>query len=332
VKNWLRFLATGSISVFALWLALRQVAFVDVAESLVHAHPFPLVCALAALAVTMWSKAERWRWLLDTTGQLPRRPLILSLFIGYLGNVVLPARLGEAMRAYSVGQIADVYVPAALSTIIVEKILDIGTLLAFLWGLGLLIPLPPWAVRASFLGGVIFLPLMVIMVAIALVGDWLLMRLSSMRQRLPARLRGRPWWRWLVRFMHGFRSLRSRRAAGMVLWWSLVVWVSGGAINLFVLMAFGIQPLLPATVLTLVTTNLGMALPSVPGYIGVHHYLSMLAISAFPVPKGLAFGYAVVVHAFVFGSFAVGGFLALALTGLDWQELRVRASQGSSLN
>ena len=325
VKGCRRFLGAMAISVLALWLILRQVEFADFTKTLAHVNLLPMLGALAALILTMWSKAERWRWLLDSNGRVPRRSLILSLFIGYLGNTVLPARLGEAVRAYSVGQLADVDVPAALSSIIVEKFLDISTLLALLLGLGLFMPLPPWAARTSLLGGLIFLVLVAAMAAILLAGDWLLACISRTQQRVPARLKDGPWWQWSATFVGGFRTLRSRRTASMVLFWSPVVWVLGGVVNLFVLMAFDVQPLVPAALLTLVITNLGMALPSAPGYIGVHHFLSMLALSTFGVPNSVAFGYAVVVHALVFGTFALGGFLAIVVIGLDWRALQVRA-------
>ena len=87
--------------------------------------------------------------------------------------------------------------------------------------------------------------------------------------------------------------------------------------NALILCAFGIEPWLPAAILTLVATNLGMALPSAPGYLGVYHFLSMLALSAFNIESSTAFSYAVVAHLLVFGSFAVSGAVALVLDGTN---------------
>jgi len=132
-RHWVRPVLVTLISGVALWLALRQVVLSDVVAALVHAQLRFLLLALIFLLTTMWIKAERWCWLLDTTANLTRPPLIQALFIGYLGNVVLPARLGELVRAYAAGKLVKVPVVVVLSSIVIEKVLDIGTLLAFLW-------------------------------------------------------------------------------------------------------------------------------------------------------------------------------------------------------
>ena len=323
--GWTHRIVLGGITIGALCLALRQVSFDDASAALSQANPLPLLGALAMLAITMWAKTERWRWLLNSEGSLRRRPLLLSLLIGYLGNTILPARLGEAVRAYSLSQMTATEVPTALSTILVEKVLDIGTLLAFLLGLVLVVPSVPWAAQASLLGGAIFLGLTIAVVVLTLKGEWLVVRLARIRERAPAKLKAGTWWQWPGAFLQGFRTLRSRHTASMAMFWSLIVWLSGGAINLLVLKAFGIEPLLPAAILTLVVTNFGAIVPSAPSYIGVYHYLSVFALSAFAIPAGVAFGYAVVIHALVFGSFAIGGATALVVAGLDWRTLRLKA-------
>jgi len=320
-----RSLVLLAISAGALWLSLRQVAWADVAEALARVSPWSLLMALLCLAVAMWAKVERWRWLLDPNRHLSRLSLALALLIGYLGNVILPARLGELVRAYVASELAGVDTATGLSSIVLEKMLDIGYLLLILLVLLLTVPLAPWAQSAGRVGGAVFLGMIVFVADATLFGKQALALLSQVQNASPRWLAQGPWWEWVRSFVIGLAVLRSPARAAHVVLWTAVTWISGMAVNLFVLSAFGIGPLLPASALTLVTTNLGMALPSVPGYIGVHHYLSMLALMPFAIDRGLAFSYALVIHALIFGSFALAGLIALWWAGLNLTKLKGRA-------
>jgi uncharacterized membrane protein YbhN (UPF0104 family) len=113
---------------------------------------------------------------------------------------------------------------------------------------------------------------------------------------------------------------------------SLLVWLSALVINLCLLWAFDIQPLLPAALLILVFTNLGMILPSAPGYIGVYHYLTVLALGIVGVPASTALTFAVVAHALQFGTLCLGGVISIAVAGLDWRTLRFQAESHGVLS
>ncbi len=322
MKTALRVLVLALVSAAALVLAWGQVPLLDLASDLERISQLPLVLGWLVLAATMWAKVERWAWLLDAQGHLARRSLWTALLIGYLGNVVLPGRMGELVRAGVLSQKAPVSASQALSSIIVEKVLDVGVLLIFLMVLDLAVPLPEWAAWAGVIGGIVFLGLCAALITVVWAGARLVDWAEFLRGVSPRRLREGPWWHWLADFIVGFSPLRSPPVALRVLFWTFLSCVLGGLVNVCVLWGFGITPLLPAGVLTLVATNLGMALPSAPGYIGVHHYLSTLALEAFNVPHDVAFAYAVVVHALIFGSFALAGALVLMFTGITFGQAR----------
>ena len=333
MKRAFRSAAALLLAAVALGLAVRQVPLQDAIVSLQRVSPLPLLLALAILAAALWTKVRRWSLLLRPRQPLPRqslpqRALWNALLIGYLGNVVLPARLGEVVRGYILAEQLRLPLSSVLATIGVEKVLDVGAIMLFLFGLSLTMPLPTWAARAGWLGGPVFALLLLGLVLGVLAGERLLGWVERVRARSPAWLARLAAWEWLRSLVSGLRPLRSPAVAVPIIGWSLLSWVLGALVNLAVLYAFGISPLFPAAVLTMVATNLGMALPSAPGYIGVHHYLSMLALSAFQVRPSLAFGYAVVVHLLIFGTFAMGGAGALLAGGLNLGSLYRRASVG----
>ena len=94
-----------------------------------------------------------------------------------------------------------------------------------------------------------------------------------------------------------------------------VVTVAGGLL---------LPPTAPA--LVVVATNLVMAVPSAPGYIGIYHATAKEAMLVFiPNDPDTAFAFAVVLHIFGFLPLAVAGAAALVREGLSFSALRAGA-------
>jgi glycosyltransferase 2 family protein len=58
-----------------------------------------LVAAVALYALATLLRGERWHWILQVTGvRTHRSDCYLLTTVGYMGNNVLPARAGEALK------------------------------------------------------------------------------------------------------------------------------------------------------------------------------------------------------------------------------------------
>ena len=85
------------------------------------------------LALSFWSRSARWRLLLAPIKDCRLGGLWDANLIGFMANNVLPARLGEFVRAFTAQQLTGVPASSALATIVVERILDGLTLLLILF-------------------------------------------------------------------------------------------------------------------------------------------------------------------------------------------------------
>ena len=139
MKN-LRLLIGFTISALFLFLAFRDVHFREVGAALRDAAYWWLIPAVALLIISLLLRAVRWRLLFLPTTGLRFRNVFGALNAGYLVNTVLPARLGEVVRAVMIGQLEGVRTGHAISTVVVERVLDMLTTIAVL---GLLIPFVP---------------------------------------------------------------------------------------------------------------------------------------------------------------------------------------------
>jgi uncharacterized protein (TIRG00374 family) len=305
-----RFWIGITISLICLILALKDVHFAEIGRALGQANYLFLVPALAAVLAGLGVRAVRWRLLFYPQRDLRLATLFSVMNIGYLLSNVFPARLGDLARAYLIGDLEKVSVARALSTVVVERVLDVITVVLFLALLIPFIPLPPWAARSGLVAGALFAALALFLIAISYQkerGLRLVGRLLGLVPRLDSQ-------KWLASFgslIDGFAVLRAQGALPGLILWSLVAWICSAFINYFVLVAF--DPRLPftAAVFVLCVTALGMTVPSSPGYVGVFDYLTVMALSLFAVEKDLALSYALVLHALLYVSMSFMGLVGL---------------------
>jgi uncharacterized protein (TIRG00374 family) len=230
-----------------------------------------------------------------------RHSKALSAFsIGYLFNAVMPARLGELVRAYVIGELEHISKAFALSTIVAEKVLDVVmVLLLLLLSLPAFVQLPDWAQTSSLTSVGVFLVLLVVILAVARKKEYLLTVAESLLQRVPRHSQdSAPILGSLDSLLSGL-SILSRRDLAIRLWGlSLVSWIINIPAVWALLAALGVPVSTPGLAATFVlcTTSLGMTIPSSPGYIGPFHYITVLALSVFAVSREMSLSFAILLH------------------------------------
>src|SRR5579859_7048187 len=130
----LRVLVGVAVSLFFLYWAFRLVGngnLGSAVESIQHANYWFLLPALAAYFAGVWLRAVRWRVLLKPVKSIEVSTLFPVVVIGYMANDVLPARLGEVVRAYVLGEQEDIPKTTTLATIVVERLFDGIAMLIF---------------------------------------------------------------------------------------------------------------------------------------------------------------------------------------------------------
>ena len=96
-----------------------------------------LAAAIAIYAVATLVRGERWLRLMRHDGARPARADAYALTaVGYMGNNVLPARAGDAMRVYLQAPRAATGMRNVIGTLVAERVLDAATLLGLFVLLG----------------------------------------------------------------------------------------------------------------------------------------------------------------------------------------------------
>lgn len=293
-----------------LAVAAHGVELAQVWASLVQANPVWVALAFLAVVLTTAAKIGRWRGLFPATQRPGLFPLGKALLIGQLANALLPARVGDIVRAYVVGSGERVSRATALGTVAAEKAFDVLFLLISGALAAVLVPLPPWldiSLLGLTAGGVLFLLLAL---------TWPDQRILGWAVRLGHRL---PWAigerldAALQRGLAGLAALRESRMALVACAWSAAIWALAAGTNSLLFQAFDLRLSAGAALLLLVLLHVGVAPPSSPGRLGVFHALTVLGLTALGVDRSSGLAYATVLHLIVYLPQIVLGALALAV-------------------
>jgi hypothetical protein len=258
---------------------------------------------------------------------IPLRRLFPVVCIGYMGNNIYPARIGELLRAYVLKRKEGVSVSASLATVLVERIFDGVVMLIFVFvGLPLVPSVPDEWRQFVILFSLLFFGALAVFFVIAAsprraqaLYNWAIDHLLPERFREPVR-------GFADRFMEGLYFLRSGRDVGMIFVTSLVVWLAETGKYWFVMHAFDFEVSFFVLMLMNGVVNLFTTIPSAPGYLGTFDEPGIEVLKAFGVNENIAGAYTLVLHAALWLPITALGAFYMWRESLSWRDLG-KASQ-----
>jgi uncharacterized protein (TIRG00374 family) len=311
------------LTCFFLWLALRNVDIAAVRAALRHASYGYLLPAALCCVCGYFLRTWRWQRILAPTKAVPFFRLFPVLLAGFAANNLLPARVGEFVRAYLLSREEGVSPSLALGTIVVERVCDGLTLIALMAATLLLAPIPVADPKLHFVelaAALIFGAATVALTALLVAPRPILALIRACLRPLPAGIAGRITG-LLDAFITGLDALRSPAAVARLAGLSALVWLCEGGTFACVLLAFPIGlsrgEWFAATAFLLVFVNLGIMIPAAPGYVGTYQLFAKLALGAFAVAEASAVALSFVAHALQYTLITSLGLLCLWRLGFS---------------
>jgi uncharacterized protein (TIRG00374 family) len=279
-----------------MWTALRNS---DLAE-----------LALAALVVELVYVAQALRWHgLSGASSVPRRRFLALVLGGVATNNVLPLRAGDLFRARWLASVAPMPTGQALGSVVRDRLSDVIVLVC-----GLIVTLPlvgsaRW-VRSIAVAGVVLIAFVIIAIVVAAI---------YARRRPRARRASRSTPRRVIRDL--FDELASplgRRRIGIALLLSVGAWTAFALAARLVCLSLGVQVSPGEIVFATCVINLGVAIPSSPGFVGTYQWLAVSALAVVGVDRGIALAFALLMQAIWFvPTTLLGGPIALREASRD---------------
>lgn len=298
------------ISAIFLFLAFRGIEWSQLATVLKRTKPAYLIPAVASIIAHLYLRAYRWKFMLRPVKSIPTPRLFSATSIGYMANNVLPARLGELVRAHVLGRQENISRTASFATIVYERVADVFALLVMLWIVLLRTSGPEWLRRTGWWILALNLFSMAALVLLDRYGGEFSRGLAVMIRPLPSRLQEKVSHAF-GRFRVGLQAVGSVKDSIAVVLTSILVWTSPLVGIYFCFRALNLDVPVLATVTIQVMVAFSTMIPSAPAHLGTIQYACVVGLALYGVGKSEALGYSILYHSTLFFPVTIVGFYFL---------------------
>lgn len=265
------------ISALFVYLALRNVETERLWHVIRRADPVLVLIIIGLTLLQYLFRTYRWAIFLTPLKGTAFWSRFHAILIGFAANFALPARLGEFVRAATLGRAESVSGTATLATILIERLFDGFTLLFFLL-IGLLgAPLAEdWKALSGSLrvtGYTLFAAYLVIILILAgfkYKTRACAERLDRLLFLFPGRFRSKAA-DTFRNFSLGLVLLKGSPSWALAVFYSFLVWATNIIQIELTSRALGLAVPVTGLFLILAMASLGTMIPSAPGFIGTFH-------------------------------------------------------------
>lgn len=316
-------LVVAALTLGLLWWFFHNLEFGRVWAAIKSADVRLVGAAVLVTLQTYLLRAWRWQALLRPIGRARFRTAFRTTVIGFTATFLLPGRVGEVLRPYLLARADGFSAAAAFATVIVERALDLATVLLLFAFFLLAAPVPvgrdvELAGAASALAAVAALGLLML-------GAGHPERLGRWAGRLARILPGRAAeavTRLVQTFAEGLAVMRRPAPLLVAFGFSVLIWLSISLGIWLTSRAFDLTFSFVGTFLVVLFLVVGVALPT-PGGVGGFHAMYREAVTRFfGASADVAAACAVVLHAVSFVPISALGLLFMAQDGLTLGSLR----------
>jgi len=312
--RWSKHLIGIGVTLVCLMVFIGQIDPVEVGRAFSEFNWQYLIYGSISLVIGYAFRILRWSIMLRAAGSKVDFKTCSAPFLGSITlNNVLPLRIGDVVRALIFPASMGITKTTATSSLIVERLIDLLTLLACLaFGVYALQQINiPSELKVSALT-------MALVGCLALVAGFFFSKmLSNLFIRLANRVGTTQVLGKLFNLVggvfHSVDAMSRLKTLVSMLCISVFVWVGEAGLFYFILLGSGIDGSPLTALLVMSVATLSTLLPSSPGYVGTFHIAVFAAVSLVGGGAAQAGSYAVLVHLALWIPTTLAGALAIWL-------------------
>jgi uncharacterized membrane protein YbhN (UPF0104 family) len=251
--------------------------------------------AVALYGLATLVRSERWQRLLEDEGARPHRADTYALTcVGYMGNNLLPARAGDAIRAVLMAPRAQASIRTVVGTLLAERLLDIAVLVVVFVVVG-------WGLLGEVGGDKVEIVVLAVAgLALAAAGAWLLVRRN---ERLTA---------FLAPIASSTLGLRRAHHGLLLLGMTIVIWAieAGVWMSAGAAVGFGMDPIEGLYIVAL--ASVFSMIPSGPAYAGTQDAAAVIGLKALGASGEQAVAYLIMLRFIIVVPITLVGLVLLA--------------------
>jgi uncharacterized protein (TIRG00374 family) len=317
-----------AVSLFFMILLFYKIDFRSLIAALRSSDYRYIFLAVCFTFFSYFLRAVRWRYLLISEKSIPLSSLYSATIIGYMANNLLPARLGEFIRAYTLAQRERLEAPGVFASLVIDRLFDGFTVLLLLLVTLFTLRVPSGmedAALALKAGGVSMLLLYcAVILFLYMLKRQTVRTLSAvgfLMKPFPRRLSDNliP---LLGSFIGGIRLSPRGAHVAALLATSAGIWLFCVLAVDMTLRSFNIHLPVAASMFILVLIVFAVMVPASPGFIGTYHYACYKGLSVFGVPETTSVSIALVMHGTGFFPVIIAGLYYLWKNKMSLNELQ----------
>jgi uncharacterized protein (TIRG00374 family) len=237
-------------------------------------------------------RAVRWRFMLNNSVNFWQVFHVQN--IGFMSNYILPARLGELIRAVLVGNVPPVTIGQGVSTMLIERLLDVLFMATFLpFTLATVDTLPDGLQRGALNLGIVAIIGTIILIYFANKPENAGKIAQFFLEKIPF-LDTPTWLGRLEELLKGLDKLTRLQDGITLVALSIAVWIPVILGYYWVLLAVGLDVTIMMGGFVMCAAAFSIAAPSSPGQVGVYHAGVIFAINiilGLPEPQAASFAF-----------------------------------------
>ncbi|MCB9418890.1 MAG: flippase-like domain-containing protein [Ardenticatenaceae bacterium] len=310
-------IVVSAVCLAAIFLFIKPSEIVNALASAQFGY---LALGALGLVIFMIIRAVRWRFMLNNQASWSQVYHVQN--IGYMLTQLLPLRLGDVARAILIGNVPPITLAQGVSTMVVERILD---LLFFIVLLPLTLSevktIPVWMQNYARGLGFASLGLIVILIAAANLRPFTRRITSTIFNWIPF-LNTENWVRRVDELLAGLSNLTRLKDGLILIFLSIVVWLPVIFAYRMVLTAVHLQTNWVMTAFIVCAAAFSVAAPSSPGQVGVFHAAVTFAlVQVLRQPEGASASFAFLYHALNMITMIALGIIGLFRTGATFKQV-----------
>lgn len=322
------------IAFLACYYTFRNVSLKDLGHAFASIQYIYLIPSLFFYLFYYYIRAVRWKYLILSIKEVDHKRLLSPVMIGFMANM-LPARIGELIRAYLLGKRENIPFSSSFATIVVERLFDLAAILVMFGSLLFFQsdlmsssgPLgDPTVIKRMTLFGWGSLLILIILISSSFlliykqnwVVSWIKFLCRPFSENIQTKILD-----FINSFAQGLHVLKDLKTTLIVILWSGVIWAASLLTYYPFYFAFNIDYLpFSSLVILFVIICMFITIFPTPGFIGSFQAGCVVALhNLYDVPEAVAASFGIVAWAFSMGITVAGGIYFIFKDNISIKEL-----------
>lgn len=279
----------------------------EIIESLRHVHINYFLISMLSVVGFMFIRAIRLLFMLDNS--IPYSKVFHIQNIGYMLTQLLPLRLGDVARVILIGNVPPVTIAQGLSTLVIERLMDLLFIVVLLpFTISGITNIPEWMRSFAQLSGFVAIAGIGVLIIAANQRERALRVVDSLIGRLLPFLDRESWVRRFDGLLVGLKSLTSIRDGAILILLTILIWVPVIIAYYYGIMAVDLEPTWTMAAFVVCAAALSVAIPSTPGQAGPFHFAVITALQLYGQPAAESASFAFLYH--------IGSLLVMVILGM----------------